>query len=120
MLRRSWVRRLGLALTVPCVLLAFSLAGHALWEARPLPACLSGGLDPFHPAQKCRRVTMIGGVPVTAAAEGSSLKLVERGSVSGMPDLRPAGLAILTALVIYLTSWSIDRLSRRRVRLTTG
>jgi len=91
MFQGSWVRRLGLALTIPCVLLALALAGHAVWEARPLPACLPGGLDPLHPAQKCRRVTMVGGVPVNAAAEGSSLKMVEQGSVSGMPDLRPQG-----------------------------
>ncbi|MBX9761208.1 MAG: hypothetical protein K2Y29_20695 [Beijerinckiaceae bacterium] len=120
MFQRSWIRRFGLALTVPCVLLAFALAGHAVWEARPLPACLSGGLDPFHPAQKCRRVTMMGGVPVTGTVGGSSLKVVEQGSVSGMPDLRPAGLAVVLALVIYLTSWGIDRLLQRRVRLMTG
>jgi hypothetical protein len=119
MLQRLWIRRLGLALAVPCVLLACALAGHAVWEARPLPACTSGGLDPLHPAQKCRRVSMIGGVPVTGAVGSSSLKLVEQGSVSGMPDLRPAGLAVVLALVIYLTSWGIDWLSRRRTRLTT-
>lgn len=120
MLQRSWVRPLSLVLTVPCVLLALALAGHAVWEARPLPACLSGGLDPFHPALRCRRVTMMGGVPVTWGVEGSSLKVVERGSVSGMPDLRPAGLAVVLALVVYLTSWGIDWLLRRRVRLKTG
>lgn len=119
MIQRSWIRRFGLALTAPCVLLAFALAGHAVWEARPLPACLSGGLDPLHPAQKCRRVTMMGGVPVTGAVGSSSLKVVEQGSVSGMPDLRPAGLAVVLALVIYLASWGIDWLSRRRTRLTT-
>jgi len=63
---------------------------------------------------------MMGGVPVTGAVGGSSLKLVEQGSVSGMPDLRPAGLAVVLALVIYLTSWGIDWLLRRRFRLTTG
>ena len=120
MRRFSWTQRVGLALTLSCVLLAFALAGHAVWQARPLPACLPGGLDLRNPAQKCRRVTMMGGVPVTAGAEGSSLKLVERGSVSGMPDLRPAGMATLAAFVLYLASWGFDRLLRRRVRPRTG
>jgi len=62
---------------------------------------------------------MMGGVPVTGAVGSSSLKVVEQGSVSGMPDLRPAGLAVVLALVIYLASWGIDWLSRRRTRLTT-
>jgi len=62
---------------------------------------------------------MMGGVPVIGAVGSSSLKVVEQGSVSGMPDLRPAGLAVVLALVIYLTSWGIEWLSRRRTRLTT-
>ena len=116
--RLSGQQRIGLALAAPCLLLALVLAGQAVWEARPLPACLSGGLDPFHPAQKCRRVTMVGGVLVTPEAAGTSLRMVERGSVSGMPDLGPAGMATLAALIVYLTSWGFDWLMRRRVRTT--
>ena len=75
---------MGLTLAVPCLVLAFVLAGQAVWDARPLPTCLASGLDPLNPAQRCRRVTMLGGVPVTAGATNSNLKMVEQGTVSGV------------------------------------
>lgn len=112
----SWSQRSGVALTVPCLLLAFALAAQAIWDARPLPQCLSNGLDPFNPAQKCRRVTMVSGVDVTAGVGSSPLEIIERGSVSGMPDLQPAGAAALAALMLYLTSWGLGRLLGHRVR----
>jgi hypothetical protein len=120
MRRLSWTQRIGLALTLPCALLALVLATQAVWDARPLPACFRSGLDPFHPAQKCRRVTVVGGVPVPTGPEGSPLRMVEQGSVSGMPDFRPAGMATLAALALYLASRGFDRLWRRRVRPMTG
>src|ERR1700712_3383215 len=82
--RLSWSNRVGLTLAVPCLVLAFVLAGQAVWDARPLPTCLASGLDPLNPAQRCRRVTMLGGVPVTAGATNSNLKMVEQGTVSGV------------------------------------
>jgi hypothetical protein len=118
--RLSWSNRVGLTLAVPCPVLAFVLAGQAVWDARPLPTCLASGLDPLNPAQRCRRVTMLGGVPVTAGATNSSLKMVEQGTVSGVPDLRAAGNAALTALALYLASCGFGWVLRRWVRPASG
>ena len=120
MRRMSWPHRLGLMLAVPCLLLALALAGQAAWEARPLPTCLPSGIDPLNPAQKCRRVTMLGGVAVVGGTASSSLKMVEQGTVSGVPDLRLAGLAALAALALYLAGWGLGWLVGRRVRPVRG
>jgi hypothetical protein len=72
-----WGRYLGLTLAAPCLLLALALAGYAVWEARPLPACLAGGIDPLNPAQKCRMLIVREGEPVLQGAAPSDVTLVE-------------------------------------------
>ena len=115
-----WSHRIGLLLAAPLMLFALVLAGTAVWEARPLPACGASGIDPRNPVYRCRRVTMIGGVPVSPRETGStpSLKAIEQGSVSGMPDLRASGLAFFCGLVLYGLSRSLGwALNRRRTAL---
>ena len=112
--------RIGLLLAAPLMLLALVLAGMAVWEARPLPACSASGIDPRNPLYRCRRVTMVGGVAVLPreAASTPGLRVVEQGSVSGMPDLRSSGLAFLCALILYGLSRSFGWvLTRRRTAL---
>ena len=108
--------RIGLLLATPLMLLALVLAGMAVWEARPLPACGASGIDPRNPVFRCRRVTMIGGIPVPPQEAGNSsgLRVIEQGSVSGMPDLRSSGLAFLCGLILYGVSRSFGRVFNRR------
>lgn len=108
--------RIGLLLAAPLMLLAFVLAGTAIWEARPLPACGASGIDPHNPVHRCRRVTMVRGVPVSSREAGSTpgLRAVEQGSVSGMPDLRSSGLAFLCGLALYGVSRSLGWFLNRR------
>lgn len=112
--------RIGLLLAAPLVLIAMVLAGTATWDARPLPACSAGRVDPLNPVYRCRRVTMIAGAFVqTVGVTGPGLvRTVEQGTVSGMPDFRSAGLAALGALGLYgLSRGSGWLVSRRRRRL---
>lgn len=108
--------RIGLLLATPFMLFSLVLAGMAVWEARPLPACGASGIDPHNPAHRCRRVTMIGGMPVSPREAGSTvgMRAIEQGSVSGMPDVRPSGLAALCGLILYGLSRSLGRVLNRR------
>jgi hypothetical protein len=110
--------RIGLLMAAPLVLIALVLAGIATWDARPLPACSAGRIDPLNPVYRCRQVTMIAGAPVqTVGVTGPGLvRMVEQGSVSGMPDFRSAGLAVLGALGLYGLSRGLGWLVRRRRR----
>ncbi|WP_375410845.1 hypothetical protein [uncultured Methylobacterium sp.] len=115
-----WSHRIGLLLAAPFLLFALVLAGTAVWEARPLPACGASGIDPLNPVLRCRRLTMVGGIPVPSreAVSASGLRVIEQGTVSGMPDLRSSGLAFLCGLVLYGLSRGFGRvLSRRRTAL---
>lgn len=114
-----WSHRIGLAAAAPPLVLALWLGGVATWEARPLPPCLAGGLNPLHPAQKCRRAPVPIGrsVPVEAAGFGS-LRLVEQGTVSGIPDFRNAGFLATLSLALYLTSRACGRLLAYGLRRT--
>ena len=114
--------RIGLLLAAPLMLFAFVLAGMAVWEARPLPACGASGIDPFNPVLRCRRVTMIRGIPVPPreAESASGLRVIEQGTVSGMPDLRSSGLAFLCGLILYGLSRSFGSVLGRRGAALTG
>ena len=111
-----WSHRIGLLLAAPVMLLALILAGMAIWEARPLPACGASGIDPHNPVLRCRRVTVIGGVPVSSREAGGipGLRAIEQGSVSGMPDLRSSGLAALCGLILYGLSRGLGTILNRR------
>ena len=112
--------RIGLLLAAPFMLFALVLAGMATWDARPLPACSAGGIDPLNPVLRCRRVTMIRGIAVTPheAENSTALWLIEQGTVSGMPDFRSSGLAALCGLILYGLSRSLGWvLNRRRTAL---
>ncbi|WP_210168667.1 hypothetical protein [Methylobacterium sp. Leaf108] len=111
-----WSHRIGLMLAGPVMLFAFVLAGMATWEARPLPACGAGGIDMLNPALRCRRMTMIRGMPVSPqeAAGVPGMQMIEQGTVSGMPDLRPAGLAALCGLLLYGVSRIVGQALHRR------
>lgn len=104
-------RRLAWFVAVPCLLLALILAGQATWDARPLPACLASGLDPLNPVQKCRRLVQLRDSHA-AGTTNRNLTLIEQGTVSGVPDLRPAGIAALVALMLYFAicglGWLVD------------
>lgn len=116
-----WSHRIGLLLAVPFLLVALILAGMAIWEARPLPACGASGIDPLNPVHRCRRVTMIRGIPMLSQEAGNSsgVRVIEQGSVSGMPDLKSSGLAALCGLILYGFSRGFGWvLHRRRTRLT--
>lgn len=110
--------RVGLLMAAPLVLVALVLAGTATWDARPLPDCSAGRVDPLNPVYRCRHMTMIGGTPVqTVGVTGPGLvRMVEQGSVSGMPDFRSAGLAALGALGLYSLSRGLGWLVSRRRR----
>lgn len=114
--------RIGLVLAAPFMLFALVLAGMAVWEARPLPVCLASGIDPFNPVHRCRRVTMIGGIPVSPHETGSApgLRVIEQGTVSGMPDLRSSGLAFLCGLILYGLTRSLAWVLNRRGTTPTG
>jgi hypothetical protein len=110
--------RIGLLMTVPLVLVTLALAGSAIWDARPLPACFAGRMDPLNPAYRCRHMTTVGGAPIqTVGVPGPGMvRTVEQGSVSGMPDFTPAGLAALMALGVYGLSRGLGWLVSRRRR----
>ncbi|MFC5556204.1 hypothetical protein ACFPQ7_20335, partial [Methylobacterium iners] len=76
--------RIGLLMAAPLVLVTLALAGTAIWDARPLPACLAGRIDPVDPVYRCRHLTMIRGVPVqSVSGTGPGLvRTVEQGPVS--------------------------------------
>ena len=114
--------RIGLLLAAPVMLFALVLAGMAIWDARPLPACGASGIDPLNPVLRCRRVRMIGGIPVSPrdAGSASGLRVIEQGTVSGMPDLRPSGLAALFGLLLYGLSRSLGWVFRRRGATLAG
>ncbi len=112
-----WSHYLGLTLAIPCLLIALALASYAVWEARPLPACLAGGLDPLNPAQKCRWLIVRGGEPVLQGAAPNGVTLVEEGTVSALPDFSAAERAALAAMGLYLAGcgigWSVGRRTMR-------
>lgn len=118
----SWSHRIGLVLAAPLMLLALVLAGMAVWEARPLPACLASGIDPLNPVHRCRRLTMIRGIPVSPGEAESTpgLRVIEQGTVSGMPDLRSSGLAFLCGLILYGLTRSLGWVLNRRGLALTG
>ena len=113
-----WSHRIGLVLAGPPLALAIWLGSVATWNARPLPPCHAGGLDPLKPTQKCRRAP----VPAVQGSLGesgsvASLRLIEQGTVSGVPDFRSAGSAAMVSLALYLASRAGGRfaiLIRRR------
>lgn len=113
-------RRLAWFLAAPCLLLALVLAGQATWDARPLPACLASGLDPFNPAQKCRRRLVLREDSRAARSPDRNLTMVEQGTVSGVPDLRDAGIAILVALILYVATCGLGWLVDHRQRPLSG
>lgn len=108
-----WDHYLGLTLATPCLLLAFILVGHAVWEARPLPACLGSGIDALNPTRKCRWLMVRGGEPVLRGAAPNGVTLVEEGTVSALPDFGSAESAALVALGLYLAGcgigWGVSR-----------
>lgn len=108
--------RIGLLMAMPLVMLTLVLAGIAIWEARPLPACFAGGVNPLNPTYRCRHMTIVGGVPVRplTVTESGSVRRVEQGSVSGMPDFSSAGFAALAAFALYGISRALGWLVGQR------
>jgi hypothetical protein len=115
-----WSHRIGLVLAGPPLVLAIWLGSVATWDARPLPPCTAGGLDPLKPIQKCRRVPVPAGQSAPVELAGfTPVRLIEQGTVSGVPDFRSAGFAATLSLALYLASRVGGRLTahiRRRSR----
>lgn len=105
--------RVGLALALPCLLLAVGFGAVATWETRPLPPC--GGGVGF--ALKCRRIAAPSGWDEQRILDLlPTTRQVEFGGISGVPDLAASGVAVLVALLLYLGSRGLGWILAGRAR----